>query len=117
MQHFCSYVPPTGEDTGIISLCPVLGERQALKYDGLCPDHFKTPFGKELKISFIGGGPYIKYDPIGGSDFQIVKLLAEKFRFKPKFIPEITYDQIYQNGTLHGMIHRVWQRNHLMLLL
>ena len=95
----------------ITSLCPVLGKRYAQTYNGLCPHHTQTPYGKELKISFIGVGPYINYDPIGGSEFLIVKILAEKFKFRPKFIPERAYDMVEQKGTFYGMLHSVRFRN------
>ena len=91
----------------ITCLCPVLGKTYAHTYNGMCPDHFQKPYRKELKVSFIGIRPYINYDPIGGTDFLIVKILAEKFRFKPKFIPEKAFDMVEQNGTSHGMLHRV----------
>ena len=95
----------------ITCLCPVLGKRHAQTYNGLCPHHTQTPYGKELKISFIGVGPYINYDPIGGSEFLIVKILAEKFKFRSKFIPERAYDMVEQKGTFYGMLHSVRFRN------
>ena len=89
------------------SLCPVLGQTHGQTYNGLCPGHFQTPYGKELKISFIGIRPYINYDPIGGTEFLIVKILAEKFKFTPKFIPEKAVDNVDQNGKFYGLLHRV----------
>ena len=103
------YMPDGNNAT--TSLCPVLGKTHAQTYNGLCPDHFQKPHGKELKISFIGTGPYINYNPIGGSEFLLVKILAEKFKFTPKFIAERSYDIIEQNGTFYGMLHRVRFRN------
>ena len=46
------YMPDGNNAT--TSLCPVLGKTHAQTYNGLCPDHFQKPHGKELKISFIG---------------------------------------------------------------
>ena len=89
------------------SLCPVLGQTHGQTYNGLCPGHFQTPYGKELKISFIGIRPYINYDPIGGSEFLIVKILAEKFKFTAKFIPERAADIVNKNGKFYGELHRV----------
>ena len=103
-----------GEDA-ITCLCPVLGKTHAHIYNGLCPGHFQTPYGKELKVSFIGIEPYINYHPIGGSEFLTVKILAEKFKFKPKFIPAKAFDTIEQNGTFYGMLHRVRFRFKLRL--
>ena len=88
-------------------LCPVLGKTHGQTYNGLCRGQFQKPYGKELKISFIGTGPYINYNPIGGSEFLLVKILAEKFKFKPNFIAERSYDIVEQNGTFYGMLHRV----------
>ena len=63
---------------------------------------------KELRISFIGLKPFITYNPIGGSDFLVLNLLAKKYGFIPKLIPEVRYDDVEVNGTiLHGSIHRV----------
>ena len=67
----------------------------------------QKPHGKEINISFIGVKPYITYNPIGGTEFLIVKILANKFKFIPKFIPEKSYDIVNHNGTPYGMFHRV----------
>ena len=90
-----------------------MGKTHAQTYNGVCPGHFQMPYGKELKISFIGIKPYINYDPIGGSEFLIIKILAEKFKFKPKFIPEKAYDTVNRNGIFYGMLHRVRFRSDL----
>ena len=65
--------------------------------------------GKELRISFIGLKPFItSYNPIGGSDFLVLNLLAKKYGFILKLIPEFRYDDVEVNGTiLHGSINRV----------
>ena len=60
-----------------------------------------------MNISFIGTKPYITYNPIGGSEFHVVKILSEKFKFIPKFIPERSFDIVNHNGTLSGMFHKV----------
>ena len=64
----------------------------AEEFNGSCPSHFQEPFGKTLKISFIGIPPYISYNPLGGSEFIVTKIIAEKFRFIPKFIPVKSID-------------------------
>ena len=84
-----------------------MGRIHAEPYIGPCPKPLQNPSGKELKISFIGGEPYIKYNPIGGSDFLVVKILAEKFGFIPKFMPERSYDIVKNNETTYGMLFRV----------
>ena len=89
------------------SLCPVLGRAYGQKYNEPCPLHLQLPYGKQLKVSFIGTKPYIDYDPLGGIDFLIVNMLAEKFKFQPKYIPERAYDIVKENGTIYGMLHSV----------
>lgn len=89
------------------SLCPTLGKMYAQEYEGVCPLHFQEPFGKTLNISFIGGPPFITYNPIGGSAFIVTKLLVEKFQFIPKYIPARSWDKVEENHTTFGMVHWV----------
>ena len=42
--------------------------------------------GKEISVSFYGANPYIFFNPISGSDFNVAKLLAKKYELKMKFI-------------------------------
>ena len=72
-----------------------------------CPRILQQPLGKKLKISFIGIEPFIKYKPFGGSEFKVMRILADKFGFSPKFHPERAFDIIIANGTAYGMVHRV----------
>ena len=88
-------------------LCPTLGKTHAVLHNRLCPKELENPYGKELKISFIGQSPFISYSPVGGSDVLVVNMLAEKFKFIPKFIPERSYDRVISNGTTSGMLYRV----------
>ena len=60
-----------------------------------------------MPISFIGLTPFIKYNPLGGSEFLVTQILAEKFGFLPKFVPERAFDVTTANGTTFGMVHRV----------
>ena len=69
------------------SICPSLGKMYAEVVGGLCPGHMQEPQGKELNTSYIGLTPHINYNPISGSDFAFVKILAEKFQFVPNLIP------------------------------
>ena len=89
------------------SLCPSLGKQYAQKYKGECPAHLNHPYGKTINISFIGISPYVSYNPIGGSAFIVTKLLAKKFKFMPKFIPERSWDIAKRNNISFGMLHRV----------
>ena len=88
-------------------LCPTLGKTNAELYSEQCPKHLQSTHGKELKISFIGSEPYKSYNIVGGSDFLVVNILAKKFRFSPKFIPERSYDMVRNNGTTYGMLYQV----------
>ena len=85
------------------SLCPALGAKYAAIHKGSCPLHLQQPNQKELPISFIGLPPYIKYSPFGGSDPQIVGIMAKNFGFKPKYVPAESVDQ--------GMVHQVNYKN------
>ena len=92
------------------SLCPVLGKVKAQFVKGVCPGHLQSLFGKQIKVSFIGTRPFVTYNPIGGSDFHVVKLLAKKFKFIPRFIPERRIEAVtFPNGTKYGLMHSVWQ--------
>ena len=91
------------------SLCPTLGKTHAVMFKGSCPLSLENPQGKELKVSFIGTSPYIIYRPvgIGGSEVDLMRIFAQKFKFTPKFIPEKSFNPVQANGTTYGMFHRV----------
>ena len=90
------------------SLCPVLGKTFAELRLGLCPVILQDPKEKKLPVSFIGPKPYIKYKPtIDGSDFLVVKILAQKFKFLPDFKQERTFDVTRKNGSTYGMVWSV----------
>ena len=90
------------------SLCPALGKVKAKFVEGMCPGYLHSLFGKQIKVSFIGPRPFVTYNPIGGSDFHVIKLLAKKFKFIPRFIPERSIDETtFPNGTKYGLIHSV----------
>ena len=87
---FTTYIDGDEKTT---SICPVLGNIFAQVRPGLCPWILQHPIGKKIPISFIGPQPYIKYKPtIGGSEFLVIKSLAQKFRFLPDFKPERSFD-------------------------
>ena len=74
-----------------------MGKKNAQEYEGFCPLHVQDPFGKTLKVSFIGFAPYIIYNPLGGTEFVTTQILAKKFGFIPKFIPaKTTYGMVQQ---------------------
>ena len=89
------------------SLCPVVGRKHAQVFIGMCPLHTIHPFGKKLHISFWGVRPYITYDPIGGTDFILTRLLVKKHGFIPTFAPAKTVYTVKSNGTISGLMHWV----------
>ena len=91
----------------LTSLCPTLGETYAQELIGVCPSHLQEPFGKTLRISFLGQPPFITYNPFGGSDFIVTKILAQKYSFIPKYIPARSYDKFEENNNTFGMVHWV----------
>ena len=94
-------------ENALTSLCPTLGHRYAQIYDGQCPKDAQNPAGKSLQISFIGPLPHITYQPIGGSDFLIIGMLADKLKFLPKFVPEQSFDIVHLDGKTFGKVHAV----------
>ena len=95
----------------MISLCPTLGKKYALIYQGNCPIHLQKPANKVLPIFFIGGTPYIKYPKdfgqLGGSEFLVMKLLAMRHKFTPNLLPAKSFDIVETNGTQYGLVYQV----------
>ena len=83
-----------------MAFCPVLGQKYPEIYRDNCPVGLKSPMGKTLQVSFSGSKPYVQLNPNGGSDFDIINMLAKKFEFLPRFIPEFT-------NPPHDMIKKV----------
>ena len=83
-------------------MCPILGKMYTQEYTGVCPFQLQEPLGKNLNISFIGTPPYINTGLIGGSEFIVANLLAEKFQFIPKYIPARSADTVWENNTNLG---------------
>ena len=84
-----------------------MGKRHAEVINGLCPRHLKSPYGKNINVSFVFSRPFSIFPPHGGSDFLIIKVLAKKSGFVPTFVREQFADSIKINGTTNGLIHRV----------
>ena len=94
------------------SLCPALGEPYAEMYYGRCPKLLQSPYKKNFNVTFVGTEPFIddddfeiehhdSIDSYVGSEFTVMKIFAEKFKFFPNFMPETeSYD---------GMLHKVKQ--------
>ena len=86
----------------MIALCPVLGQKYPQFHRGGCPVGLglQNPMGKKLQVSFSGSKPYVQFDPVGGSDFDVIDLLAKKFGFLPIFVPEF-------DNPPHDLINKV----------
>ena len=97
------------------SLCPKLGKMYAEEFNGSCPPHMKEPSGKTLNISFIGVPPYVTYNPLGGSEFLVIKILAKKFSFIPKFIHAKSTDPYADNKASSSMVYQVKNYNPLII--
>ena len=75
----------------ITSLCPTLGKKYAQIHEGTCPVHLQKPANKMLPILFFGAYPFVKWPEdygeniFGGSEFLVMKTLANKHKFTPKF--------------------------------
>ena len=95
----------------IISLCPTLGKKHAMIYQGSCPVHLQMAANKVLPIFFIGTAPFIKYPKdygkLGGSEFLVMNLLAKKHKFIPSFRPAKSFDIAETNGTQYGLVYQV----------
>ena len=93
----------------LTSLCPTLGQMNPQQHKGVCPLHFQEPFGKTLNISFVGIAPFITYNPVRGSEFMVMKILAKKYQFIPKFIPARSWDNVHRGNKtiIYGMVHWV----------
>ena len=79
------------------SLCPSLGEKYSVINSGMCPSDLQNPNGKEMPVAVIGVTPHILYNKekeiIGGAEFPIIDVYAEKFNFTPSFIRAPSYDK------------------------
>ena len=55
-----------------------------------------------FNISFIGVPPFVTYNPVGGSEFKVMSILAKKFKIIPNYIPARSFD-----GNVHmvSMFH------------
>ena len=96
-----------GNESKTTYLCPVLGKRYAQVQQDKCQAKMKNLAKTTLPITYIGIMPYVKHNPFGGSESLVIKILAEKFGFLTKFVPERAFDVTKKNGTTFGMVYRV----------
>ena len=73
---------------------------------GECKKQTNGLYGKTLNVSFFGPEPFITYNPVGGSDFLIVKLMSKQLKFTPNFISEESFDKmVYRVSFLISSVH------------
>ena len=53
---------------------------------GSCPHNSKNTLEREIQVSLYGATPFIFFNPISGSDFNLARLLAKKHSLKMSFI-------------------------------
>ena len=82
---------PSGTKDIVTSLCPALTKKYSVLVSGMCPPDLQNPRGK-----VIGIYPLVVYGEdkewLGGTEFQIIDVYAEKFGFTPEFIRATGYD-------------------------
>ena len=64
-----------------------MGKIQPQVFDTPCPQNAENTLGKEIPVSFYGANPFIYFNPLSGSDFNVANLLSKKYELKMKFIP------------------------------
>ena len=52
---------------------------------GVCQIIDQNAFGKTLETCIWGYPPYIKTEPLGGSDMLILEIFAKKFNFSSNY--------------------------------
>ena len=96
---------PSGTKPILISLCPALTKKYSVLVSGMCPSGLQNPRGKVIPISVIGVYPYVVYGKdkewVGGVEFQVIDVYAEKFGFTPDLKRATGYDG---NGSVVDMV-------------
>ena len=76
-------------------------------------DDRHSVFGKVINVSVYGAIPYIVLDVINGKrslsgvDVEILRALAQKFRFRPNIVGQKTWGSRLENGTWIGTVGSV----------
>ena len=96
---------PSGTKPILTSLCPALTNKYSVLVSGMCPSDLQNPHGKVIPISVIGVYPYVVYGKdkewVGGTEFQVIDVYAEKFGFTPDLKRATGYDG---NGSVVDMV-------------
>ena len=76
-------------------MCPTIGENVAKLQIGKCSEDDQILKGKNFNITYVGFPPFIEYsEPLGGSDVQTMKLMAEKYEFTYDLVLSKTSDEM-----------------------
>ena len=101
---------PSGTKDIVTSLCPALTKRYSVLISGMCPPDLQNPRGKVIPISVVGVYPYVVYGKekewVGGVEFQVIDVYAEKFGFTPELKRATGYDG---EGSVVDMVGTVFK--------
>ena len=78
-------------------LCPIVGSPKPILQDSMCNIMYTSYRYKKLRMGIFGGVPHIfhiKGKGIDGTDYRMIKLLAEKL----KFVPDVKIVQNKEQG-------------------
>ena len=105
---------PSGTKPIVTSLCPALAKKYPVLVSGMCPQDLQNPHGKVIPISVFGGYPHVVYgrdkEWVGGTEFQVIDVYAEKFGFTPELIKATGYDG---EGSVIDMVGTVFKQSHV----
>ena len=82
-----------------------MSKKYSVLVTGMCPSDLQNPRGKVIPISVVGAYPYVVYGKdkewVGGVEFQVIDVYAEKFGFTPDLKRATGYDG---NGSVVDMV-------------
>ena len=82
------------ESGGEQFLCPIIGRIKPLIQSDMCEISYVSYKYKKLRIGLFGISPHLIFDGgIDGTDVRLIKLLAEKLKFKPDVVIPRTFAQ------------------------
>ncbi len=91
------------------SFCPTIGGLPNTRRSAPCPSITPAFTRSHLNVSYIGFSPYIEHgSPLGGTDVEVLGMLARKHGFSYSFTPERSYDWVKKkDDTSIGAVYRV----------
>ena len=86
-------------------LCPIVGRQEPILQDSMCEEKYASYQNKKLRVGIFGVIPHVfikgnKYTNsvnvgIDGTDYRLIKLLAEKL----KFVPDVKIPWTFEQGS------------------